>query len=313
MEVTGGKLGAVVGGNRGSFGVRNIQALLHNAFAHAGCPPRQGRPALSDLVANAGHTPHSISERAKRFETSSDNQIDSRKERIVARKNWRIGHRLGEASRHVRLSQVCLGRLGLLKGGADGTFDLRTRRASRRFEQRFGGPKNRFGSNGAVDRRQLLAMERQVELRRNPGARAFALARTFLGKSAGTLKTRGPLAALMPNWVPNNLNCANFVSAVLVKAGALPRRAQTAAVAALDDTLVRSKNWRTVSLRNAKPGDVVIMGRGGGSRGHVVFFAGFKNGRPYILGSNNPAPGAGQVVSMKPLNLSRLTRIHQPR
>src|SRR5690606_6912286 len=43
------------------------------------------------------------------------------------------------------------------------------------------------------------------------------LAESFLGRNAGDLKTSGELP--MDSWVPNNVNCANFVTAVLQDAG----------------------------------------------------------------------------------------------
>ena len=58
---------------------------------------------------------------------------------------------------------------------------------------------------------------------------------------------------------------------------------------------LRADGWTTTSLENARPGDVVLMQRDGQS--HVVLFAGFENGRPTFIGSNNINPDGSQQIS----------------
>ncbi|WP_199730906.1 MULTISPECIES: LysM peptidoglycan-binding domain-containing protein [Luteimonas] len=124
------------------------------------------------------------------------------------------------------------------------------------------------------------------------GNNAAAIAEQFIGRNAGELKYSDELP--MQSWVPNNVNCANFVSAVLQKAGLIEPGQASASVDQLANNL-KGDGWQTVSLQNAKPGDVVLMQRDGQS--HVVLFAGFDNGRPTFIGSNNVNADGSQRVS----------------
>lgn len=121
------------------------------------------------------------------------------------------------------------------------------------------------------------------------GANAAAIAEQFLGRNAGELKHSGELP--MERWVPNDVNCANFVSACLAGAGLISSDMQSASVATLDGNL-QGAGWQKVSLDNARPGDVVIM-----PNRHVVLFAGMENGQPKFIGSNNINPDNSQQVS----------------
>lgn len=114
------------------------------------------------------------------------------------------------------------------------------------------------------------------------GANAAKIAESFLNRNASELKRSGDLP-MNPN-VPSNICCANFVSAVLEKNGQLSKSEHTDAVRILDTTL-RKKGWTPVSLANAKPGDVVIMQRGGVS--HTEIVAKNENGKVTLIGSNN--------------------------
>lgn len=124
------------------------------------------------------------------------------------------------------------------------------------------------------------------------GANAAAIAEQFLGRNAGELKHSDELP--MQSWVPNNVNCANFVSACLQQAGLIDAAQASASVDALAGNL-KGDGWRTVSLQDARPGDVVLMQRDGQS--HVVLFAGFEGGQPRFIGSNNVNPDGSQRIS----------------
>ncbi|WP_149195927.1 C40 family peptidase [Luteimonas suaedae] len=124
------------------------------------------------------------------------------------------------------------------------------------------------------------------------GNNAAAIAEQFLGRNAGELKHSDELP--MQSWVPNNVNCANFVSACLQKAGLINAGQASASVDVLAGNL-KGAGWQTVSLQNARPGDVVLMQRDGQS--HVVLFAGFENGQPKFIGSNNVNADGSQRVS----------------
>ena len=111
---------------------------------------------------------------------------------------------------------------------------------------------------------------------------AAGIARQFLGRNASELKRSGDLP--MDASVPSNVCCANFVSAVLQRAGLLPASAHTNSVDRLDDTL-RARGWRPVDAAHARPGDVVTIQGGGVS--HTVMVESNDNGRLRLIGSNN--------------------------
>src|SRR5690606_40340166 len=85
------------------------------------------------------------------------------------------------------------------------------------------------------------------------GANAAAIAEQFLGRNAGELKYSDELP--MQSWVPNNVNCANFVSACLQKAGLIDASQASASVDQLANNL-KGDGCQTVALANARPGDV---------------------------------------------------------
>jgi uncharacterized protein YukE len=114
------------------------------------------------------------------------------------------------------------------------------------------------------------------------------IAEQFLGRNAGDLKGSGELPA-MQAWVPNDVNCANFVSGCLEAAGLIDESQASASVAGLQANL-KADGWTSVPLSEAKPGDVVISNGGG----HVVLYAG--DGQ--FIGSNNINPDGSQQISM---------------
>jgi len=124
------------------------------------------------------------------------------------------------------------------------------------------------------------------------GEDAARIAESLLGRNAGELKHSGDIP--MESWVPNNVNCANFVSAVLQKAGMINPGQASASVDVLASNL-KGAGWQTVSLADARPGDVVLMQKNGQS--HVVLFHGFENGQPKFIGSNNVNADGSQRVS----------------
>ncbi len=131
------------------------------------------------------------------------------------------------------------------------------------------------------------------------GGDAFKIAMSELGKNAGSLKLEGSaVGRAMEDWVPNNVNCANFVSGVLQAAGQL--NSHDNSVYGLMGKLDADSRWQRTSLANAKPGDVVSMKTPGGE--HVVMFAGFKNGVPQFIGSNNVNPDGSQKVTISGMN-----------
>jgi hypothetical protein len=117
----------------------------------------------------------------------------------------------------------------------------------------------------------------------------------------------------MDDGVGNTVNCANFVSACLEQAGMITNRQHNNSVRGLQHNLDNDKNFKRVSLKDAKPGDVVSMKTGPGlDDRHVVIFAGWKNGKPEFIGSNNRNPDHTQKITMSQANYPILS-IHQYR
>ena len=114
------------------------------------------------------------------------------------------------------------------------------------------------------------------------GDNPAAIATQFLDRNASELKRSGDLP-MNPN-VPSNVCCANFVSAVLEKAGLITHGQRSDAVVTLDRNL-RNDGWQQVPLSQAKPGDVVIIQGGGMS--HTEIVASNDNGKVTFIGSNN--------------------------
>ena len=142
-------------------------------------------------------------------------------------------------------------------------------------------------------------------------SKPYDLARQYLGWNARDLKvSSNPVGRAMQDWVPNNINCANFVSGTLIAAGQIRQSQGSAGVYGLMGNLDRDPNFRRVSLSQARPGDVVSMRTPGGQ--HVVLFAGWQNGRPLFIGSNNVNPDGSQKVSYSQMRYP-IMAIHQYR
>jgi hypothetical protein len=120
------------------------------------------------------------------------------------------------------------------------------------------------------------------------GSKALDVARSHLGKNISYLKYHGSLAGDLDKWPGNNVCCANFVSACLEKAGLIKRSEHNDNVAGLAANLSHDRNWQKVNPSHLKPGDVVAFEvPGEGHYAHTEIFAGYKNGRPTFVGSNN--------------------------
>ena len=146
---------------------------------------------------------------------------------------------------------------------------------------------------------------------RGPGGSPFDIAQSHLGKNAGSLKMEGSgVGADMEDWVPNNVNCANFVSACLEQAGQIKDSQHSASVMTLQANLDKDPNFKRVDLKDAKPGDVVSMKVGSGQ--HVVMFAGWKDGKAQFIGSNNVNSDGSQRISLTSMNYPIMS-VHQYR
>lgn len=144
-----------------------------------------------------------------------------------------------------------------------------------------------------------------------PTGSAFDIAKAQLGKNAGSLKLeKNGVGSDMEDWVPNNVNCANFVSACLEQAGLITNAQHDNSVVGLQAKLDKDPDFKRVSLQDAKPGDVVSFKVGSGH--HVVMFAGWKDGKPQFIGSNNVNADGSQRITMGSMNYPILS-IHQHR
>ena len=94
------------------------------------------------------------------------------------------------------------------------------------------------------------------------------------------------------------------------QAGQITNSQHDNSVMGLQRKLDADPDFRRVSLADAKPGDVVSMKTPGGQ--HVVMFAGWKDGKPQFIGSNNVNSDGSQRISMTSMNYP-IMAIHQHR
>jgi cell wall-associated NlpC family hydrolase len=198
---------------------------------------------------------------------------------------------IGERSSAVKDTEQALKKLGFKTGAVDGVFDAKTQQAVRAWER-----KNHKTVNGQVSQAEFNKIQAQEKAASQNGAAAYKTARSLLGKNASWVKTHEPLGKYMPDWVGNTVNCASFVSACLRKNGLMDGH-QEVSVRGLADQLSHDKDWKRVSLRDAKPGDVVCFNVGGRDYAHTVMFAGWKNGKPVFIGSNNANADGTQRIT----------------
>jgi spore coat assembly protein SafA len=123
---------------------------------------------------------------------------------------------------------------------------------------------------------------------------AADVARQFLGESEYQLQPSGALD--MDQWVPKDVDCANFVSGCLEAAGAIDPSQRSDAVTTLAGNL-RNAGWQDVSLSDAQPGDVVCFDGPDGAYQHVELFAGWNGGQPQFIGSNNVNADGTQSIT----------------
>ena len=121
------------------------------------------------------------------------------------------------------------------------------------------------------------------------GTNAAAMARKYLGKYETQLQASG----VTQRGVPTSESCANFVSSMLKQAGV--NVAHTNGVSVLNNEL-RAKGWHTVSLKDAKPGDVWIC-NGAHGESHTEIVASNNNGHVTLIGSNNHPISSNQQIN----------------
>jgi len=182
-----------------------------------------------------------------------------------------------------------------LPGATDG-FDAPSGRTGPNLTGGVTGPSGPSGTNSG-------------EGVKGPNGSPFDIARSHLNKNAGSLKLEGSgVGADMEDWVPNNVNCANFVSACLEQAGQITNGQHDNSVMGLQSKLDADPDFKRVSLQDAKPGDVVSMKVGSGQ--HVVMFAGWQDGKPQFIGSNNVNSDGSQRITISSMNYPIMS-VHQ--
>jgi len=151
--------------------------------------------------------------------------------------------------------------------------------------------------------RQLAGHSPQVAAAPAPGPggsdydpnKALELARSLRGRRSDGLHLsrelrgayRDPRTNRKPGKNLNDLNCANFVSALLIKSGGIARGSGSCNVSKLEQSMQRQGWVQRPAGELPKPGDVWFSE----SRGHVEIVSKVDGGRVYTTGSNNIGSG----------------------
>ena len=120
------------------------------------------------------------------------------------------------------------------------------------------------------------------------GQKVVDTAKRYLGKYESQLQRDG---VTLP--CPTSESCANFVTSMLHKTGEINFR--TLSVSTLNSDL-RARGWHTVSLKDAKPGDVWIC-NGAHGESHTEIVASNHNGHVTLIGSNNHPVDSNQQIN----------------
>lgn len=124
-----------------------------------------------------------------------------------------------------------------------------------------------------------------------PGGNPADIAEKLEGRSADSIVAHQDVK--MDHGISDHEDCANFASAVLVKAGLIPASQHTTSVATLRNELLHKDGWHEVSKSHAKRGDVCIVG--GDQHVEIVDHVD-KNGNIVLIGSNNVLRDGSQAV-----------------
>ncbi|WP_237146521.1 YIP1 family protein [Mycobacteroides abscessus] len=135
------------------------------------------------------------------------------------------------------------------------------------------------------------------------------VAKQYLGKWANDLANNSDLQ--MQKGIDPTVDCANFASAVLIKAGLLDPSSQTVGVLPLYKTLT-ANGWQAVPAAEAPPGAVAIFGSAHSQ--HVEFVSANDAGKLTLIGSNNTGPGGEgpQKISFEAPWSSAITYLKPP-
>jgi peptidoglycan hydrolase-like protein with peptidoglycan-binding domain len=213
----------------------------------------------------------------------------------------------------VKQLQDALVKLGYLSSATaatgPGTFGPATEAALKKFQSKNGvsatgyyGPQTRAAFAKLGGRASNASSTNATNATNNSsggasGSGALGVAQRYLGRRANELKlaNNDPVGKAMQDWVPGNVNCANFISGVLVAAKQISFDQRNASVYNLIGTLRRDPQWKQVPLSQARPGDVIAFKTSGGQ--HVEMVAGRDGNGLKMIGSNNILADGTQQVS----------------
>jgi len=120
------------------------------------------------------------------------------------------------------------------------------------------------------------------------GGNPAAIANSFLDRNASDLKRSGELP--MNANVPNDVCCANFVTACLQKAGLIDWHSDGVVDMA---NRLKAQGWKVVDAAHAKPGDVAIVN----GSAHTELVYSNNGGDVTLIGSNNRNADGSQRVT----------------
>ncbi len=117
------------------------------------------------------------------------------------------------------------------------------------------------------------------------------IARSYLDENVSDLKVDDKDKLKMESWVPNNVNCANFVGSVLEQNGLIKAESKSASVDTLDANLQKA-GWTKHPIEEAQKGDAIIYRWASGGQ-HTELATG--NGG--AIGARNINPDGSQRIS----------------
>lgn len=121
---------------------------------------------------------------------------------------------------------------------------------------------------------------------------AASIAGQYLGRNTSELKRSGDLP--MDPAVSSDVCCANFVTAILQKAGMIDWHSNLVSEV---QSKLESQGWKKVSAAETKAGDVAIID----GNAHTELVDGNEGGKVTLIGSNNiNADGTQQISRGKP-------------
>lgn len=136
----------------------------------------------------------------------------------------------------------------------------------------------------------------------------FAVANQMLGFNASDNEVSGLLSQEMQEWVPNDRDCASFVTGALTEAGWVPDSSYTASVLQMTSNLSKDPNFvSTTDLSQLQPGDPIVIQSPSAAYGHAVLYAGQgAAGNHLYVGSNNVNGNGTQQVTYGVLDPAKL-------